>query len=63
MAQAPDDDESSFCSKKSFFFLVPPKQSSTELITVIVLAPLYGFTATYLCHPATAEETYPGDDD
>ena len=29
---------------------------------MIFLAPLYGFFATYLCHPATAEEVYPEDD-
>ena len=58
-----DDDEDKFFSKKTFFFLVPPKTSIAELVTVIILAPLYGFFATYLCHPATAEETYPGDED
>jgi len=58
-----DDSDDKFFSKKTFFFLVPPKTSIAELVTVIMLAPVYGFFATYLCHPATAEETYPGDED
>ena len=32
---------------------MPPK-SLAELITVLVLAPTYGFLATYLCHPGSA---------
>jgi hypothetical protein len=60
---AMDEDDTSFFSKKSFYFLVPPKTSMAELVTVLFLAPVYGFFATYLCHPATAEETYPNDED
>ena len=57
-----DENDNSFCSKKSFYFLVPPKQSIVELITVLILAPLYGFYATYLCHPATASVALPLDE-
>ena len=58
-----DDISDSFFSRKNFFFLVPPRVTMFELVTVVLLAPLYGFFATYLCHPATARETYPLDDD
>ena len=58
-----DDDDDSFCSKKSFYFLIPPKQSVAELVTLLVLAPLYGFFATYLCHPATSKTAIPHDED
>jgi len=58
-----NDDESSFCSKKSYYFLVPPKETNMELASVILLNGLFGFFATYICHPATAEERYPLDDD
>ena len=56
------EDDSSFCSKKSFYFLFPPRLTIAELVSVIALAPLYGFFVTYLCHPATVEEVYPDDD-
>ena len=57
LAGSLDDDNSDagFCSKKSFYFLVPPKETLGELITVMIIAPLYGFFATYLAHPKTAE--------
>ncbi len=56
------NDDYSFCSKQTLFFLITPRVTLPELITVIVLAPVYGFFATYLCHPATAEEMYPDED-
>jgi Ca2+/Na+ antiporter len=58
-----DDNNESLFSKKSFYFLVPPKQSILELVLTILMCVLYGFFATYLTHPATAEETYPFDED
>jgi len=33
---------------------VPPKTTLAELLTVVIVAPLYGFFATYLAHPKTA---------
>jgi len=47
---------------KSIYFLVPPKQTIYELLTLLVMAPLYGFFATYLCHPATTREALPDDE-
>ena len=32
-------------------------------MTLLVVAPLYGFFATYLCHPATTKEALPFDED
>lgn len=58
-----DDNDDKFFSKKTFFFLVPPRTSIAELVTVMMLAPLYGWFATYLCHPASAAEIYPEDED
>ena len=43
--------------------MIPPKQTLIELITILILAPLYGFYATYLCHPATALMALPLDED
>lgn len=51
------EDDGSLFSKKSLFFLVPPKQSAFELIMTILMAAAYGFFATYLTHPVTAEMT------
>lgn len=50
-------ENSGFFSKKTYYFLVPPKASCAELVTVLVLAPLYGFLATYLCR-STDETLY-----
>ena len=49
-----DSSDAGFCSKKTFYFLVPPKETISELLTVIIIATLYGFFATYLAHPKTA---------
>ena len=62
-AAGEDEDDDSFCSKKSFYFLIPPKQTIAELVTLLILAPLYGFFATFLCHPATAKTAMPLDED
>ena len=43
--------------------MVPPKQTAVELLALLILAPLYGFFATYLCHPATPLEVLPFDAD
>ena len=58
-----DEPSDSFCGKKTFFFIVPPKNTLTELITVIVVALLYGFFATYLAHPKTAALSLDVDED
>ena len=47
-------DNEVFCSKHSFTFLVPPRSSLIELLVVLVLIPVYGFLATFLCHPETS---------
>ena len=47
-------DSESFLNKHSFKFLVPPRSSLVELIVVLFLIPLYGYFATYLCHPVTS---------
>ena len=43
--------------------MFPPKQTAVELISLLVIAPLYGFFATYLCHPATSTTVLPLDQD
>jgi len=57
-----NEESSGFCSKKSFYFLVPPKVTTIELITVLALAPLYGFLVTYFCHPETTTMILKNDD-
>ena len=49
-------DNNDFCSKASFYFLVAPRQSLIELLTVIVLAPVYAGLMTYMMHPKTVGE-------
>jgi len=56
-----DEDNRSLCSKKSFFFLVPPKQSKLELALTMWMILLYGFFATFMTHPSTAEGMFPQD--
>ena len=50
------DGSDSFCSKASFYFLISPRQSLVELLTVIVLAPVYAGLMTYMMHPTTVGE-------
>lgn len=49
-----ENDDDSFCTSRSLYFLVPPKTTIAELITILVIAPLYAFFATYLAHPKTS---------
>ena len=58
-----DNSDAGFCSKKTFYFLVPPKETLSELFTVIIIASLYGFFATYLAHPKTAAMALTVDQD
>ena len=58
-----ENSDTGFCSKKTLYFLVPPKETICELLTVIVVAALYGFFATYLAHPKTAAMAITIDED